>query len=161
MKEPNLKDLESFRCEPVILKFSRDFKICLKESESLFKETMKMLWLMIHHRLELQSGVTENIPPTIVVQKAMDPLDQMWHEFILHTNEYHQFCNKFFGEYIHHVPCSEEEYRAFQSRKTERGGGFEESEKQKIQIFVEYIIKNLGVETLEMWFKGLPKLRKI
>ncbi|AHI05748.1 hypothetical protein BDW_06210 [Bdellovibrio bacteriovorus W] len=29
-------------------------------------------------------------------------LDEMWHHFILQTRSYHEFCNKEFGEYLHH-----------------------------------------------------------
>ncbi|MEA2029665.1 MAG: hypothetical protein U9N49_11920 [Campylobacterota bacterium] len=31
-------------------------------------------------------------------------LDVAWHEFILTTREYSQFCNKAFGKYLHHTP---------------------------------------------------------
>ena len=31
-------------------------------------------------------------------------VDQAWHEFILFTREYAAFCQKAFGEFIHHVP---------------------------------------------------------
>lgn len=31
-------------------------------------------------------------------------VDALWHEFILSTHEYHAFCRKAFGFYLHHVP---------------------------------------------------------
>lgn len=31
-------------------------------------------------------------------------IDDVWHQFILFTKEYHSFCHRFFGGYIHHVP---------------------------------------------------------
>jgi hypothetical protein len=31
--------------------------------------------------------------------------DELWHEFILHTRSYQQFCNKAFGRFIHHLPA--------------------------------------------------------
>lgn len=38
-------------------------------------------------------------------------LDQMWHEFILHTQDYTQFCEAFFNQYLHHkVESVGEEY---------------------------------------------------
>ena len=33
-------------------------------------------------------------------------VDDLWHEFILHTREYQRFCDKAFGKYFHHVPAS-------------------------------------------------------
>lgn len=31
-------------------------------------------------------------------------IDEMWHEHILHTEEYIRFCRKCFGGYLHHRP---------------------------------------------------------
>jgi hypothetical protein len=31
-------------------------------------------------------------------------VDEAWHEFILDTREYHRFCQRAFGEYLHHYP---------------------------------------------------------
>ncbi len=35
-----------------------------------------------------------------------EDIDQMWHTHILHTNQYHEDCNRIFGAYIHHLPCN-------------------------------------------------------
>lgn len=32
-------------------------------------------------------------------------VDDLWHEFILHTREYQRFCDSAFGKYFHHVPA--------------------------------------------------------
>ena len=32
-------------------------------------------------------------------------VDALWHEFILHTRSYHEFCRRAFGEYLHHTPA--------------------------------------------------------
>ncbi len=34
-------------------------------------------------------------------------VDNLWHAFILHTPEYHKFCQEFAGRYIHHIPTRE------------------------------------------------------
>ncbi|PCK30890.1 glycine-rich domain-containing protein [Pseudoalteromonas piscicida] len=31
-------------------------------------------------------------------------VDALWHEFILHTQEYHSFCYEAFGRFLHHCP---------------------------------------------------------
>ncbi len=31
--------------------------------------------------------------------------DDLWHEFILYTKEYQQFCNQAFGRFLHHTPA--------------------------------------------------------
>ncbi len=35
-------------------------------------------------------------------------VDIAWHEFILYTKDYHRFCNRAFGCYLHHNPFSED-----------------------------------------------------
>jgi hypothetical protein len=32
-------------------------------------------------------------------------VDELWHEFILYTREYHQFCKNAFGSFMHHTPA--------------------------------------------------------
>jgi len=33
-------------------------------------------------------------------------VDELWHEFILHTREYENFCRKAFGQFMHHSPAT-------------------------------------------------------
>jgi hypothetical protein len=33
-------------------------------------------------------------------------VDDLWHEFILDTREYHRFCDQAFGAYFHHIPAA-------------------------------------------------------
>lgn len=37
-----------------------------------------------------------------------EKIDDIWHEFILHTHAYVKFCNSLGVMYIHHVPCNAE-----------------------------------------------------
>lgn len=32
-------------------------------------------------------------------------VDDLWHEFILHTKSYQQFCQRAFGQFLHHAPA--------------------------------------------------------
>jgi hypothetical protein len=32
-------------------------------------------------------------------------VDEYWHQFILHTKEYMEFCQKYLGYYLHHNVC--------------------------------------------------------
>lgn len=33
-------------------------------------------------------------------------VDEVWHQFILFTPQYHEFCNEFLGKYLHHLPTT-------------------------------------------------------
>ena len=35
-----------------------------------------------------------------------DQVDEVWHQFILFTEEYHDFCQNIAGKYIHHSPST-------------------------------------------------------
>ncbi len=47
----------------------------------------------------LKSGFKHISMPSQVV-------DDLWHEFILYTKNYEQFCKKAFGRYMHHTPAA-------------------------------------------------------
>lgn len=47
----------------------------------------------------LKSGFKHISMPSQVV-------DDLWHEFILYTKNYEQFCTKAFGRYMHHTPAA-------------------------------------------------------
>src|SRR5262249_42620294 len=55
-----------------------------------FTELKKYLWLSI---------LTDR--PLPMTSRA---IDEVWHPFILFTVEYHRFCDRFFGRYMHHSP---------------------------------------------------------
>jgi hypothetical protein len=64
----------------------------------------------------LRDGI-ENLKKYYVVA-LLDPLnphavsryvDPFWHAHILHTNEYMEFCESIFGQYIHHKPLDSDD----------------------------------------------------
>jgi len=51
----------------------------------------RYLALLVKHGLECELVPTKEI-------------DEVWHNHILHTKQYHQDCNALFGRYLHHIP---------------------------------------------------------
>jgi hypothetical protein len=48
-----------------------------------------------------------------ISQERLNPtkeVDSIWHSFILHTEEYAEFCHSFFHKFIHHLPSSTNQY---------------------------------------------------
>ena len=39
-------------------------------------------------------------------------VDELWHEFILYTKNYEQFCQQAFGDFLHHTPACGTRYGA-------------------------------------------------
>jgi hypothetical protein len=51
-------------------------------------------YFLVHSR---SGNRTAGMPSRVV--------DALWHEFILDTKTYHNFCSKAFGKYFHHIPA--------------------------------------------------------
>jgi hypothetical protein len=75
--------------DEVIRRFAYKHNIVLSEARSLFQEL----------EIFLDSTLTSSHSPTKIV-------DEAWHEFILHTKIYAEYCNRRYGRFIHHVPSS-------------------------------------------------------
>ncbi len=68
----------------------------------------------------------------------------MRHNFILFTKNYYSFCEEYFGRYIHHAPVI--------------GNGDSKPDiETKLSELYSYIYDKLGEETLNHWFREVPK----
>lgn len=47
--------------------------------------------------------------------------DTLWHEFILMTKDYHNFCKNAFGQYLHHTPSEKEVTLDLRDKKLDPG----------------------------------------
>jgi hypothetical protein len=64
-----------------------------KEGEALFTEVKKYLVLVSSYN-------------TVIFEMYSLRVDEVWHQFILYTREYMDFCERFFGRYIPHSPSN-------------------------------------------------------
>ena len=64
-----------------------------EEAEALFDEVKRYLVLSRSDRERIYAMHSLRI-------------DDVWHQFILYTKEYAQFCQTYFGGYIHHAPSN-------------------------------------------------------
>jgi hypothetical protein len=75
------------------------------------------------------------------MDEEMKAIDQMWHVFLLYTKDYMDFCNEYFGEYIHHlpdiVPGLPQDENAFETN---------------LSRFLNYNYDLLGEEVIRRWF---------
>ena len=71
----------------ILERYSRKNGVGIDEARSIFFSLEKFLC----------EAVDESQSPTEIIYAA-------WHEFILHTKEYTDYCLSKFGRYIHHVP---------------------------------------------------------
>jgi hypothetical protein len=118
-----------------------------------FTETLKYLWLTQRHAQDLKENLDPaTLPRDVIMLRSMREIDEMWHEFILFTEDYSDFCQRYFGRYIHHLP------NVFDNMPMTK-----EEEEEEISKLLPYIYDHLGEDTMRIWFAtylGDPALPK-
>jgi len=79
----------SYQFDELIYRMVDKYKWPESKARSVFKETKQFL---------------VNAAVTRVPLAPTKDVDEVWHNFILYTIEYAEFCTKYFGKFIHHVP---------------------------------------------------------
>lgn len=141
-KLPDLEQLLQYKNPTIIERFKRNLPNQANHAEELFTEALKYLWLCKKHeqdRLNDPSNPALQFIP--VMHEEMRPIDNMWHEFILVTIDYQNFCLAYFGEFLHHVPNMREKLQIT-----------EEEFAQQLGLFLNYVYDQLGEKTLISWF---------
>lgn len=137
-----LEGLTDFKNENILKRFLDYFSFTHQEAEEIFEETKKWLWLCAKIQKDRTNYHHSDLPVSLVLDEQTQVIDEMWHCFILFTNEYQKFCTNFLGVFIHHYPnSSNQEEIDFDALY----------EKQ-----FNYIYDNLGEETLKKWYEEFP-----
>ena len=105
----NLRVLERFEYPNYIYeKLKQKFpfnKLSDQEIKECIIEFKKFVALIIINRSlsRSDSNVKDN---QIIISMTNNIIDEIWHNFILFTKEYHEFSKNVFGKYFHHTPNS-------------------------------------------------------
>lgn len=136
-----LREVLRHRNRAVVDRFLKELPIGEREAEDVFRETKRWLWL-----LASAPGRELAITTPLLV------LDEMWHTFILFTRPYAEFCGRYFGRFVHHMPTPEREKKRVQAR-FERGpeAVLREVEARNRRQY-EIILEHLGEATLRKWY---------
>lgn len=115
-KEKGISPLEEvlkYRNENVPHRFRKHYNIDEEEADKIFIEMLKWLWLCA---VTIELNQLGKIDFKVGVIRGLSVVDHMWHNFILHTEAYTDFCEKYFGQVVHHVPTAKkEDYYRIQS----------------------------------------------
>ena len=84
-----LEQVLAYEHPSLVQRLQKKLSLSQPEAVQLFEDTKRFLFLY--------DSTKEPLPPPTVVDKG-------WHNFILYTKEYSEFCQKFFGRFIHHCP---------------------------------------------------------
>lgn len=141
-----LEQLKLYKNKAVVERFLETWEVPSDEGNEIFEETKKWLWLSAYNKQLGKNRITLAISPSIKL------LDEMWHTFILFTKDYHDFCQKYFGDYLHHFPTARSEYN---QTITEYEHSPETVIERNRQLFAEQyslIYDLLGEDTLVKWY---------
>jgi hypothetical protein len=87
----SLKETFSYKNKKVVERLEDKLKLKPKDAAQLFKDVLLFLYVCAI------SKPGQRISPP----KA---IDDGWHEFLVFTSDYYDFCQKYFGRFIHHSP---------------------------------------------------------
>lgn len=93
-----LTEVIDYRNDWVVRRFRKRFDISQRDAETIFVELLRWLWYLA------SIDPAEDNPEAHDIDQPLYIIDEMWHEFILFTEDYANFCDSAFGKYIHHYP---------------------------------------------------------
>ncbi|MCL9684785.1 hypothetical protein [Legionella maioricensis] len=90
----NFPALLQYKNEQVVTHFCHFHPaFSLSEAQQLFEDLLA--WMGLSWQRTLLGKKTYLFGPLLI-------MDEMWHTFILHTQDYYHFSMTYFGEYVHH-----------------------------------------------------------
>jgi hypothetical protein len=142
MSSVTLTDIIAYRNEDVLSRFTDQFTIADEAAEDIFTETKKFLFIC------QKPGVF--IPDDLLI------VDEMWHNFILFTSEYQDFCSRYFGSYVHHIPASKAAKEQHRQELAADPAAMRQGFNEKLARFMSVTYDVLGRDTVVKWFQQYP-----
>jgi len=138
---PDLNHLLSYKNEKLLHRYANDYPNNSLSPDIALQEILKYFWLSKKHQLERsEQPDNESLQFRAAIHAEMKEIDDMWHTFLLFTQDYANFCQDYFGSFIHHDPSVEEIAQS------------QEDYKIDLQRYLSYIYDLLGPQTLKLWF---------
>ncbi len=156
---PSLQDVLSYKNDDVVLRFAEDFKLSEEDASEIFLETKRWLWICAKRKVLLENGQGEFFQ--VPLFNEANAIDLMWHTFLLYTQDYQNFCQRYFGFFIHHQPRGHLERKAWQEKIHSDPEGAWNERRQDLRKVYEYLYDELGPEILVKWCEEFPARFKI
>jgi len=146
----SLEQAVAYRNRHVVDRFVERYPLPRDEAEDLFVETLRWLWLCAR-------ASTDERAPAVFIDDCMALLDEMWHTFVLFTQEYTDYCDANLGGYVHHAPTTVEDKQRTALERDRDPDGFREQKEVRLRALYEYVYDQLGEETLLKWYSTYPE----
>lgn len=150
-----LEEVLNYQNGNVVGRFAEDHNVPLSDAEEIFTETKRWLWLTAKLTHEIETGVRE--PFKIPLFNEAYAIDLMWHTFLLYTKEYADFCQKYFGFFLHHAPTSMQERAEWKQFMESNPEGAWQQRRDSLEKVYGYIYDELGPAALKKWCEEFPE----
>lgn len=148
-----LDEMDGYRNEQVIFRFCRHFDIGREEATVILRQVMKWLWLCEYNRQ------CNPEPISLHIDRPLKIIDEMWHNFILHTQEYARVCDQYFGSFVQHFPATEADYAAHDAlRSSMHPRRFASDQMDRRRAQYEMVYDLLGEYTFRRWYVEYPRV---
>ena len=158
----SLEEVLAYQNETVVYEMMDQYDIPFDEAEEIFTETKKWLWICANWHRDYLEG--KEIPDLIVTYDLLI-IDEMWHTFMLYSFDYTNFCNNFFGYYLHHQPTPPpfNKIKKMDRPQGTPGSPFSTSDeienritKEQLEGVLNYIYDLVGGDTINLWYDVYP-----
>ncbi|MCX7125597.1 MAG: hypothetical protein NTU49_07605 [Gammaproteobacteria bacterium] len=136
-----IHEIMQYKNEYVFKRYEREFPANKISAEQAFHGIVQYLWLCQKHRIDRKKRPgDDSLNFVCSMYPEMREIDDMWHTFLMFTKDYADFCEQYFGEFVHHTPKTGDEKYDSEFFKTE------------FTRYISYVYDNLGEETVAKWF---------
>ncbi len=150
-----LDDVLNYQNEDVVARFAEDHGFPEADSQEIFHEMKRWLWLCAKRKAVVESGEGEFF--AVPLFNEARAIDMMWHTFLLYTEDYARFCDHYFGFFLHHQPRSRAERKAWQEKIVADPATTRAERRQSLQQVYGYLYDELGPEILQKWCEEFPR----
>lgn len=125
-----MENLINYKNKGVCIKYAKENSVSLEYAELLLEETKKFLYCC---------SISKN-----ALSPALE-IDLMWHQFILFTKDYRNFCYNILGKFIDHHPDVEISNLTRQQNNTQ------------LELARKLALQNFGNINSKVWYKSTSK----
>ena len=153
----------NYKHQGTIKRFKSEFPELKEHAETIFADLMRFFWASIElERLKEEQPDNDEFDFIYIMDEEMKWIDQMWHIFLLYTQDYMDFCHQYFGEYLHHLPDIVGRIKGNYLATLEEGNENSDLENYNeehfeinLERFLSFTYDRLGEDVVRRWYAPL------
>ncbi|MES2823534.1 MAG: hypothetical protein V4732_08030 [Pseudomonadota bacterium] len=130
--------------QDVIDSFQRNLDIEDEAAREVFLDMLRFLWISSRYE-DFKVNIIDS--PLLII-------DEMWHNFVLFTKDYREFCDQYLGFFFHHCPTTKKDIDKH-AESIRNGGGRNKLIEIKRERY-SHIFDLLGEDVFKRWFLHYP-----